>query len=178
MERKNIPLMIGIVLILLAGTLIGSWLIGQPKQPPQTNEALRITLQSFSGIWDFHHPNESSIGFELCITNPSDQYVTVESLSVYIRDDAGGLLLWYRPFFHSTTTNLQPVNELIILHPRQNITVQSAYYLKRNQTSLYVWQYLSTPLNKVSVSGLYTTDGVLHWFETHSCTVTIPICRI
>lgn len=169
--------MMGIVLLLLAGTLIGSMLIGQPKTPPQTNGALSVTLQSFTGIWDFHHPNESSIGFEICITNPHDMDVTFEFLCINIRDDQGGLLLWYRPLFHSTTPSLQPATEIFTIPAKENITLQSTYHLKRNQTSLFAWEYLGTSLNQVSLSGLYTADGLLHWFETHTCGIDIPICK-
>jgi hypothetical protein len=159
-------LVVGISLILLSLTLIGFTALGDLNQNTNFVNVPIFTLLSFNGIWDFHHPNASGIGFELDINSSGDENIEVQLLLFFVFDEQGNTLLSFRPH-----------TDLITLRAHENITLSFAQNIFRNSVSEYCWNFLGTYSNNVRVSGVYRLNGELNWFESNLCEVDIPICK-
>jgi hypothetical protein len=176
MKMKEKMVLIGASLMLFSVVLVGCTALEVNTQNPPRIKIPAFTLGSFIGIWDFHHPNTSLIEFHLSIENPNNEAIDVQLLFLYVIDTQGNLLLSFRPntlIFN----NLQSDTEHHMVHANENLTLYLYQNIQKDAVSAYCWNYLSTPLNTVSISGLYRLNGDLQWFESNLCEIDVPICK-
>lgn len=174
--KKHLVLL-GISLMIITAALIGAISIRTGLPPFSAGSLPQITLVSFTGIWDFHHPNSSLIGFEVSVTNPNDTPIEVQFPLCTILDDQGMVVVSYRPHFSvANLTDFQVNNQTILLPAHQTITLHSSEGIIKSSVSDYCWEYLSS-LNTVSIAGIMQINGHLHWFASNPCEIILPICK-
>jgi hypothetical protein len=160
MKMKEKMVLVGVSSMLLTVVLVGCTVLEENTQNPPRIKIPAFTLVSFIGIWDFHHPNTSLIEFHLSIENPNNETIDVQLLFLYVIDTQGNLLLSFRPntlIFN----NLQSDTEHHMVNANENLTLYLYQNIQKNAVSAYCWNYLSTPRNTVSISGLYRLNGDL-----------------
>jgi hypothetical protein len=178
MKVSNKILFVGTILIFITTAVIGCKTQSNSKQNATIINPSIFDLRHFVGIWDFPSGNTNigHVSFSLYLENPNNEKIRLRFLHIYMLNESGALLFSFRP---TPDPNLNLSDQLhadeFTLGAQNNITFNCILNIHNNSICEYAWNYLSSYLRNVRISGLFELNDELQWFESNLCEVNIPI---
>ena len=127
-------------------------------------------LKNLFGDWLFNNETKTyylHIYFSLFIENPNNETIRLQLIYLNLIDEFGNILMSFAPVALNIDLYNQIHNEQFNLGSHENISLNCDRTISKDLISQYFWNYINSYQN-ISISGLYTLNGELKWFESNS----------